>query len=186
MKRIPILLFLLFCVTTDAGATLVYRDSGMFYDDHLNVTWLQDANYAKTSGYDSDGEMTWHAAMEWADGLSYQGYTDWALPNISDLSHLYYDELGNIIDQLVPNTGAFRNVQIYRYWSRTSDAGGITGSDEKFARVLDFRDGHIQIDGKAGPDKYAWAIRKGDVVPEPTTILLIGSGLVCLAAWRRR
>jgi len=29
----------------------------MIYDDVLNITWLQDADYAQTSGYDPDGLM---------------------------------------------------------------------------------------------------------------------------------
>ena len=34
-----------------AHAVLVDRGGGMLYDTVLNITWLQDANYAKTSGY---------------------------------------------------------------------------------------------------------------------------------------
>jgi hypothetical protein len=49
----------------------------------LNVTWLQDANYAKTSGYDAVadavGRMTWTQANTWANGLVYGGYSDWRL-----------------------------------------------------------------------------------------------------------
>ncbi|MCP4407494.1 MAG: DUF1566 domain-containing protein, partial [Gammaproteobacteria bacterium] len=32
-------------------ATLIDRGGGLIYDDVLNITWLQDANYAETSGY---------------------------------------------------------------------------------------------------------------------------------------
>ena len=32
-------------------AALIDRGGGLIYDDALNVTWLQDANYAKTSGF---------------------------------------------------------------------------------------------------------------------------------------
>ena len=35
------------------------------------MTWLADANYAKTSGYDADGLMDWQSAMDWAANLSY-------------------------------------------------------------------------------------------------------------------
>ena len=34
-----------------AQAALVDRGGGMLYDTVLNITWLQDANYAKTSNY---------------------------------------------------------------------------------------------------------------------------------------
>lgn len=62
-----------------AQAALKDRGGGLLYDDVLNVTWLQDANYAKTSGYDADGKMTWAAANTWATNLSYGGYEDWRL-----------------------------------------------------------------------------------------------------------
>ena len=42
-----------------AQAALHDRGGGLLYDDILGVTWLQDANYAKTSGYDADGRMNW-------------------------------------------------------------------------------------------------------------------------------
>jgi hypothetical protein len=61
-----------------AQATLINRGSGLIYDDVLNITWLQDANYAATqyansSGTlgDADGRMTWANAVAWADTLVY-------------------------------------------------------------------------------------------------------------------
>jgi len=75
-----------------AQATLYDRGGGLIYDDALNVTWLQDANYAKTSGYDVDGLMNWNQATTWAANLSYHDnvrnvtYDDWRLPFIVDTS----------------------------------------------------------------------------------------------------
>jgi hypothetical protein len=57
----------------------------MLYDDVHNITWLQDANYAKTSGYDGDGRMTWSAAKTWADNLVYGGFSDWRLASNSPI-----------------------------------------------------------------------------------------------------
>lgn len=103
-------------------AELIDRGNGMLYDTVLNVTWLQDASYARTSGYDEDGRMDWSQALTWADNLVYGGYDDWRLPrtapvngttwiyeystdastdvsyNIrstqSELSYMYYENLG--------------------------------------------------------------------------------------------
>ena len=44
--------------TGAAQAALHDRGGGLIYDDVLNVTWLQDASYARTSGYDADGGGT--------------------------------------------------------------------------------------------------------------------------------
>lgn len=74
-----------------AQATLIDRGGGLIYDDVLKITWLQDANYAKTSNYDDDGLMTWNNAMAWADGLSYGGYDDWRLPTMIDTGTDYCD-----------------------------------------------------------------------------------------------
>ncbi len=71
-------------LSTTAQATLMDRGNGMIYDSDQDITWLQDANYAKTSGYDDDGRMYWDEAMAWVDGLIYGGYDDWRLPTIID------------------------------------------------------------------------------------------------------
>lgn len=55
----------------------------MLYDDVLNITWLQDANYAKTSGHDEDGRMSWNDANAWASSLAYGGYSDWRLAAVA-------------------------------------------------------------------------------------------------------
>lgn len=63
-----------------AQAALHDRGNGLIYDDVKNLTWLKDANHAKTSGYDADGKMTWHEAKDWADQLVVGGGTEWRLP----------------------------------------------------------------------------------------------------------
>ena len=50
-----------------------------YYDTVLNITWLADANYAQTSGYDIDGKMGWVAADAWASALSINNITGWRL-----------------------------------------------------------------------------------------------------------
>lgn len=70
-------------VVGTAQATLIDRGGGMIYDDVLNITWLQDTNFAKTSGYDTDGRMTRNEATAWADQLVYGGFDDWRLPTLT-------------------------------------------------------------------------------------------------------
>ena len=55
----------------NAQAALLDRGGGLLYDNVLDLTWLQDANYAKTSGYDADGRMNWADATTWAANLSF-------------------------------------------------------------------------------------------------------------------
>src|SRR6185436_6873524 len=60
---------------------LIDRGFGLIYDSERDITWLQDVNYAKTSGHSRDGQMTWPAAMAWVKSLSYRGIRGWRLPN---------------------------------------------------------------------------------------------------------
>lgn len=85
---IPVLAFALAAALASAypdpaQAALFDRGFGLIYDDQLNITWLQDANYARTSGYRPDGRMTWFEANEWAAGLVYGGLDDWRLPTVT-------------------------------------------------------------------------------------------------------
>ena len=91
------LLFVVGCsVTLNAGAALFDRGNGLVYDDVLNVTWLADANYARSSGFSTDGRLSWTAATEWVESLNYQGYSDWRLPLTlqPDSSCEFNDDLG--------------------------------------------------------------------------------------------
>jgi hypothetical protein len=59
-----------------------------YYDDVLNITWLADWNYAKTSGFDSDGAMVGEvASVDWIGSLNagtgLYGFKDWRLPSVA-------------------------------------------------------------------------------------------------------
>jgi hypothetical protein len=92
-----VFLFVVLGFLAPAEATLIDRGGGLIYDSVLNVTWLQDANYAKTSGYDADGLLNWSQAKEWASGLTYYdpvrniSLTDWRLPITLPVNGSTYD-----------------------------------------------------------------------------------------------
>ncbi len=82
-------------VSCPAGAVLIDRGGGLIYDNILNITWLQDANYAYTQNYSQlqfGKYLSWSDAVLWADQLTYfdsvRGvtYSDWRLPKISPLN----------------------------------------------------------------------------------------------------
>ncbi len=52
-----------------ASTTLIDRGNGLIYNGELDITWLWDANYAQSSGFDGDGKMSWGASVSFADNL---------------------------------------------------------------------------------------------------------------------
>jgi hypothetical protein len=205
-KRSLYTIFALLSLTsTLTQAALFDRGNGMIYDDVLDITWLQDANYAKTSGYDADGAMNRAEAIAWADQLTYGGFSDWRLPTTIDgtvreavnnqqdgeMAHLYYDDLGltmgdSILSSTDPNFGLFTNIKNGGYWE-----GGPYVNDS--GRTFDslgwsFRaySGKVKITNSFVVFS-AWAVRSGDVspVPLPATVWLFGSGLLGLMGFAK-
>ncbi len=97
MKRIVVaFIFGTLLFGNAANATLIDRGGGLIYDTDLDVTWLQDANYARTSGHDTDGRMNWYDAKSWVDNLLYQdvvrgvSWDDWRLPKALPVNDVFY------------------------------------------------------------------------------------------------
>jgi len=113
----------------------------------------------------------------------------------SEMGHLFYNELGGNAgesvlnqtgdtDQEKANLALFSNVQAYFYWSGTEFAPNTSSA-------WDF---HFGLGNQGAVNKFndsfAWAVRSGDVsappqVPEPSTLLLMGSGVMGLLGWRQ-
>ena len=192
IKILSMLVCFLF-ISTVANAALVDNGDGTITDTDTNLMWLQDANYAMTSGYDSDGLMTWTESLFWADNLVYAGYEDWQLPSAlsSDSTHceglncneswmgnLYYTE-----EITFANQGPFINIQNNAYMSPD-----IVVQNEIFtiSSYFAFDDG-IQTEFVASNNipHYALAVR---VVPEPisSTLFIVGGATLGFRRYMRR
>ncbi|GBD95965.1 MAG TPA: DUF1566 domain-containing protein [Nitrospirae bacterium] len=196
-KYLILSMVLLMCgFTVSSQAALQDRGGGLIYDEYLDITWLADANYAVTSGYDDDGLMTWSDAMEWADTLEYAGYPDWRLPDItipcegivgctvsSEFGHLFYVELGGTPGQPISgDVSYFIGIQGGAYWMQRTFP-----PNPEYAVDFDFSRGVPGVNPKTH-EAYVWAVRDGDsappVVPEPISSILFVTGGVALAGKR--
>lgn len=82
--------------SVSADAALYSRLGGQaYYDDTLDITWMQDAALAVTnnfgvSGIDAQGRMTWDTANSWIAAMNnanYLGVNTWRLPHMVDINN---------------------------------------------------------------------------------------------------
>lgn len=169
-----------------------------YYDSTLNITWLADWNYAKTSGHDADGVMTWSEAVSWAADLTVGTYSNWRLPSSAhwncsgyncsgpgqELGQLWYATLGNSAGNL-SNAGAFTNLQLDWYWT-LEDQGTHAGL---WSMKVGYIGNQIKTD-----QFFAVAVHSGDIggevvvaeVAEPGVLGLLGLAAATMAATLRR
>lgn len=194
---------LVVCIVAPAEAFLIDSGPGLIYDTDLNVTWLQDANYASTSGYDSDGRMTWDEANIFltamnTGSLGNFGQTGWRLPTTADqgcigdplsptscaeneLVHLYYTELGNSLSSFT-NAGPFLNLQRWEYWTSTVDS-----TSPAMAWDFAFSNG-TQYPNTKDHHFFVLPVHEGRIasVTEPNTFLLLDVGLLVFLVLTRQ
>ena len=98
------------------------------------------------------------------------------------MGELYYTALGNAAGGPLSNTGPFKNLQSYAYWSGTEYAPDPSGAWD-FLTDFGLQYAEVKYYGL-----YALAVRPGDVaaVPEPGMVALLLSGLAGVMVMRRR
>ena len=164
-------------------AALIDRGGGLIYDDVKNITWLQDTQYARTSGHSASGLLGWQQAQDFAQNLEYfdtvRGVTwsDWRLPTAvnspqsagydpsgltSELAYMYYVNLGlspiylNGAKNAVIKNNLFANLEGRGYWTGTAVKPNQTAWGFQFGYGL------LEAGG-IGNGVRAWLVRDGDV-----------------------
>ena len=183
-------------------------------NDGLSATWLSDANYADgqmswqeaVNWIDSLNSSSYLEHNDWhlpttVDGPYIAGYdgTTTGGFNItsSEMGNVYHNVLENPSSYLPDgnpnsewsttsfNPGPFVNLQwqeYVRYWSGTENADS-PGTAWSFK----FLDGN-QRNYSTSNNYFAWALFGNGVnaVPEPSTMIMVGLGLIGLVALRKK
>jgi len=148
------------------------NSDGTVTDNLTGLIWLKDANAADTSGYDTDGAVTWENAFDFINKLNDGDYgtdssgncgqSDWRLPNKLELASLtnsafYNPCISNAAGDAKWTADApFSNVQSGYYWSGTTYAY-LTDH----AWYVGMYYGHVGSYGKT-TTYYVWPVRGGN------------------------
>ncbi len=193
-------LTMILLISTQAYAELYNRGTDslgnrLIYDNDLNITWYDFS-------FSPDNDDNWYGHMNWAASLivDFNGntYDDWRLVghgsspssgwNItsSEMGHLYYEELGNLAQVGMTNTGYFQNLEMGEYWMGPDEPNLMAWNFKTYTGYFAGRQTTIDIfaDGLLG-----LAVRSGDVpqqpiAPEPVSSILFITGATLLAVRR--
>ncbi|MDH5766216.1 MAG: hypothetical protein OEZ38_09390 [Gammaproteobacteria bacterium] len=203
-------LIILLVFSANTQAALVERIGGLaFYDTETNLTWLTDANFAYTSGYDDDGLMDWEQANNWATNLVINEISGWRLPDTlqpddscswqtASASYGYScngSELGNLFHNILDNFSYYDSDMNYQENWGLNNTGPFQNvqsrywSSTEYAPYTENAWGFNMLTGYQvsalktnNLNLYSWAVQTGDItaVPLPASAWLLLSGILAL------
>lgn len=173
INKLKIALILILFLALQADAELRDNGGGLIYDSDYDITWLQDANYANTSGYKgtnhANGKMNWQDAKDWAGSLSYQGAYTWRLPEMVDINSSPCTGLDCLETEALhifnnknksSSLGLFKNLaSLEDYWSQTE-------SQANSDYVKSFSSNNEYNEELKSAKLYVWAVHDGDQKPK--------------------
>ena len=109
---------------------LADNGDGTVTDLRTGLMWPKDGTGA---GYANGTGKSWNNAIDWAEGLSFAGYTDWRLPNVIELKS--FQEI---------TWGYYRNQSSRGYWSSTTLSSMTAG-----ALYVYFSNGEVDANDKS-------------------------------------
>jgi len=145
-------------------------DYQAYYDTNTNLTWLADANYAQTSGYDTDGLMSWTDADAWATALEVAGVGGWRLPDTIDVDNdgttqgvdagyniTTHSELSNMFYNVLGNSAYFHPDGYFTECYVAPDY--CLSNTGPFSNLQPFN--YWSMEYAPNPSYYAWAFQMG-------------------------
>ena len=99
----------------------IQADTNLIVDNRTGLMWTRDAHrYSGAEWY-----TNWSSAISNCEALDYGGYTDWRLPNRSELMSLLSME-PTVYNPSLPLGHPFNNTALNPYWTSTTYVGGTS------------------------------------------------------------
>lgn len=189
-------------LTTVGTATYLNNDFKLIYDSAQQLTWLDYSSSGRTYSKSKDWAQSLNTELtinldpayiahwdntSWRLAGNADGYFGYYSANrhvySSEMGNLYYDALGNELDDTSLNFGDFDNILTSYHISADSNLEAMIG--RSFSPVFDFTNGrHSFGSSSVNGGRYAMAVRPG-IVPEPISISIWGvASLVFLSRKR--
>jgi len=135
------------------------RGNDTVTDNLTGLIWTKDANAPGPGDCDPGTVKTWQQALDYVACLnnsSYLGYTDWRLPNRTELHSLTdYSQY----NRALPAGNPFTNLKAGNYWTSTSNS---YYTNSAWAVIMTV--GYVYDYVKSSSSYYVWPVRG----PEPT------------------
>jgi len=117
------------------------KTANIVTDNITGLQWQDDA---------TGSPMNWHAAIDHCEVLSLDGFSDWRLPNLKELTSIVDDSTAS---PAIEST--FQNTASSHYWSSTTFVGHVGR-----AWIVGFYFGGQGSDTKSG-GRYVRCVRAG-------------------------
>ncbi|MBF0592451.1 MAG: DUF1566 domain-containing protein, partial [Nitrospirae bacterium] len=138
-------------------------------DNLTSLVWTKDAGAPTTSSCTGGAAKTWQAALDYVTCLntaSYLGYTDWRLPNATELHSLV--DYGTY-NPTLPSGHPFSNVYKSGYYNNFWSSTGIFGNTSN-AWLVNMGSGTVSGDAMSDNTTLVWPVRGGQVATPIYTV----------------
>ncbi len=205
---LPILYFrlIIICVVIGIGSTtyanLLDVGNGVIWDNTTDKYWFQDLTQFVDMTFDE--QLNEIATLNIAASHTGNSWGDWRMATVNELSDLLYDDQGwdyPILEQVSelfnPTSGndlwlgrAAFHLPPQSYLNHCSpllaDYGADIGGRSFMVEIY----GNVEYDYTRSDSLGAWVVAEGrnpyPPIPEPGTLLFMGTGIVVLAGLRRK